>query len=198
MAVGYQALLNSTFAPSSGNENTAIGNQAMRTATTAGANVAIGSYALTSLTTGGNSVAVGNQALNFATTGSQNVAIGLHALYVVNGGSNNVAVGFVAGGNNLVSGNYNTLLGNATGVSGDYSGTVVIGCDSSGTGASATANNQFVLGTANHQVRILNNTTGTGSPSLGANSPATTNSAPYTWFKMMSSDGSNVYVPAWK
>jgi hypothetical protein len=42
------------------------------------------------------------------------------------------------------------------------------------------------------------NTTGAGSAALGANSPAVTNTAPYTWVKAISSDGSTVYIPAWK
>ena len=37
-----------------------------------------------------------------------------------------------------------------------------------------------------------------GAALLGANSPAGTLTAPYTWFKMTSSDGSQVYIPAWK
>lgn len=42
------------------------------------------------------------------------------------------------------------------------------------------------------------NTTGAGSAALGANSPAVTNTAPYTWLKVISADGSTVYIPAWK
>ena len=42
------------------------------------------------------------------------------------------------------------------------------------------------------------NTTGAGTPLFGTNSPAVTNTAPYTWLKMLSHDGSTVYVPAWK
>ena len=42
------------------------------------------------------------------------------------------------------------------------------------------------------------NTTGAGSAALGSNSPATTNTAPYTWIRAVSSDGSTVYIPAWK
>jgi hypothetical protein len=42
------------------------------------------------------------------------------------------------------------------------------------------------------------NTTGSGSAALGANSPATTNTAPYTWIQAVSSDGSTVFIPAWK
>ena len=42
------------------------------------------------------------------------------------------------------------------------------------------------------------NTTGAGSASLGSNSPATTNTAPYTWIRAVSSDGSTIYIPGWK
>lgn len=43
-----------------------------------------------------------------------------------------------------------------------------------------------------------NETTGAGSAELGANSPATTNSAPYTWLKVKTSDGSDGFIPVWK
>jgi hypothetical protein len=42
------------------------------------------------------------------------------------------------------------------------------------------------------------NTTGSGSAALGSNSPATTNTAPYTWIQIKTSDGSTAYIPAWK
>jgi hypothetical protein len=42
------------------------------------------------------------------------------------------------------------------------------------------------------------NSTGAGSALLGTNSPAVTNTAPYTWLKVLTSDGSTAYVPAWK
>lgn len=40
--------------------------------------------------------------------------------------------------------------------------------------------------------------TGGGSAALGANCPAVTATAPYTWLKFITSDGSTVYVPCWK
>ena len=46
--------------------------------------------------------------------------------------------------------------------------------------------------------QISQSTTGTGTALLGTNCPAATVSAPYTWFQMTTSDGSLVYVPAWK
>lgn len=42
------------------------------------------------------------------------------------------------------------------------------------------------------------NATGTGSAALGTNSPAVTNTAPYTWIQVITSDGSTAYIPAWK
>ena len=50
----------------------------------------------------------------------------------------------------------------------------------------------------NNGVKFFDNTTGAGSAALGANSPAGTLTAPYTWLKCQSSDGSTVYIPAWK
>jgi hypothetical protein len=56
------------------------------------------------------------------------------------------------------------------------------------------ANNLLVSG----KIKFGTNATGAGSALLGSNSPATTNSAPYTWVTSISSDGSTVYIPAWK
>lgn len=42
------------------------------------------------------------------------------------------------------------------------------------------------------------NTTGAGSAALGSNSPATTNTSPYTWIQVTTLDGSTGYIPIWK
>lgn len=42
------------------------------------------------------------------------------------------------------------------------------------------------------------NTTGGGTALLGTNSPAITNTEPYTWIRVVTSDGSTAYIPAWK
>jgi hypothetical protein len=42
------------------------------------------------------------------------------------------------------------------------------------------------------------NSTGAGSALLGANSPAVTLTAPYTWITVLTSDGSTGYIPIWK
>ncbi len=44
----------------------------------------------------------------------------------------------------------------------------------------------------------VDNLTGSGSAALGSNCPAVTVSAPYTWIKTVSKDGSTVYIPVWK
>ena len=44
----------------------------------------------------------------------------------------------------------------------------------------------------------ITNSTGAGSALLGANSPAITLTAPYTWITVITSDGSTGYMPIWK
>lgn len=43
-----------------------------------------------------------------------------------------------------------------------------------------------------------NNSTGSGTPLLGSNCPASTLTAPYTWIEIRTSDGSTAYIPVWK
>lgn len=51
---------------------------------------------------------------------------------------------------------------------------------------------------ANNLVQFIVSTTGAGSAALGANCPAITPGAPYTWIKMISPDGNIVFFPVWK
>lgn len=48
------------------------------------------------------------------------------------------------------------------------------------------------------QIKYGTDGTGAGAPLFGTNCPAVTLTAPYKWLTMLSSDGSTVYVPAWK
>lgn len=48
------------------------------------------------------------------------------------------------------------------------------------------------------QTVAANEATGAGSAALGANCPAVTTTAPYTWEKITTSDGSQGYCPVWK
>jgi len=52
--------------------------------------------------------------------------------------------------------------------------------------------------TFSNPVKMSQNATGSGAAALGANCPAVTLGAPYTWLKLTAADGSTVYVPAWK
>lgn len=61
-----------------------------------------------------------------------------------------------------------------------------------------TAKYQITTGGTLKNVAAGNESTGAGSAILGANSPAATLTAPYTWVKIVTSDGSTAYIPAWK
>jgi len=50
----------------------------------------------------------------------------------------------------------------------------------------------------NGNIQIAQNSTGAGSAALGRNCPAIDPTTPYTWIKMISADGSTVYIPAYK
>ena len=213
-AIGQNAL----SANSTGNNNTAIGVNALNANSTASNNTAIGVNALSANSTGSNNTAIGENALKTNSTGGSNTAIGQSALNAPAGttanatttANNQTAIGYQTGqGSNtqvnnittigyqaLANGAYATSLGSSA--SAGAAGAVAIGCDHTGAGAATTTQDVIALGTSAHQVQISKNATGSGSALLGANSPAVTVSAPYTWFTMMSSDGSTVYIPAWK
>ena len=119
-AIGTYNLLNNT----TGSLNTAIGYSALYTNTTGGSNTAIGTSALASNTTGGSNTAIGLGSLQNNTTGINNVAIGANSIQLNTTGSGNTAIGV------------NTISGN-------FSNSVILGY-----GATATNNNQFVVGSS--------------------------------------------------
>jgi hypothetical protein len=74
--------------------------------------------------------------------------------------------------------------------------TITTGIDFGATGYTQALNfSQITSGVA---IKWAPGSTGAGSAALGANCPAVTVSAPYTWIKHLASDGSTVYTPAWK
>ncbi len=155
-ALGYQALNKNT----TGFSNTAVGESALYSNTTGQNNVAIGLQALKQNTTGNFNVATGNDSLFTNTNGSQNVATGDHSLFSNNSGSFNVA----AGNNSLfynTDGSYNTATGyqalyNNNGSLNTALGYIAGSSISTGTNntcigtnsqpSSATASNEFILG----------------------------------------------------
>lgn len=147
------------FSNTTGANNTAFGFSALYFNLTANQNTAFGTNAATSNTTGDGNTAMGWQSLLFNQTGSANVAIGNRANYGTTGQScsNNTAIGNLAllfnyGNNNVAIGyqslRLNTTATNNTAVgtntaSGNFSGSVILGNE-----ATATADNQFVVGSS--------------------------------------------------
>jgi hypothetical protein len=116
-AIGEEALRSNT----SGSDNTALGAEACYSNTSASSNTCIGSFALGSNTTGQVNTAIGSGALPSNTTGDANSALGVNVMSSNTTGSSNAALGFMALGSNS-TGNYNTAVGanalsNATGSS---------------------------------------------------------------------------------
>lgn len=111
-------------------------------------NTIIGAYAMTNLSSGEFNVAIGSNALRELSTGASNVAIGYTSLQLSSGTSANTAIGDGSMSTN-VTGNYNTVVGAYA------QATNVNNCVVLGRGASATASNQFVVGTATNIVGAI-------------------------------------------
>jgi hypothetical protein len=93
-----------------GDNNTAIGNNALSSTTTGIRNVATGVLSLYSNTTGFQNTAIGYHSLRYSTTGRYNTANGAQALYKNTTGYHNAAVGLQSLYNNT-TGAYNTANG---------------------------------------------------------------------------------------
>jgi hypothetical protein len=108
---------------------TAIGHDAARQSTAA-PNFAAGQFALRENVTGDRNIAIGNEALRYPTTSSQNLVIGIDACPGTVGSTltRNLVIGHGAGGALTTGGNFNTLIGYATG------------------GSYTTANNNILIG----------------------------------------------------
>jgi len=136
--------------------------------------VSIGSYdggGYSASASGNSAVAVGNGAVASGNTSSAfgspaNAGGDYSAAFVGNaagqyasafgyGSSASGTGGLAIGGySTSTSGAYATMIGyHITG--GSYAGAVAIGADHTGTGAAPTAQDDFILGTANHHVKIL-------------------------------------------
>jgi trimeric autotransporter adhesin len=117
--------------------NAAFGVNALVSNTSGDNNTAYGAFAMQANTSGNENTSVGYVSLINNSSGSQNVAMGYGALYR-NNASGNTAIGYNALFDNTAANN--TALGNGT-VSGNFAGSVILGKD-----ATATAANQFVVG----------------------------------------------------
>lgn len=125
--------------------------------------------------------------------------------------ANGINPRITARNSNTTAGQTRMALIGAAGDNGSVELSLIAGKDA------ANANFEMVTGTTKLQLGfgavakftidasgILNNnvagneSTGAGSALLGANSPAVTLTAPYTWLKVKTSDGSTGYIPIWK
>lgn len=208
VAVGAGTLLSAT----TGHTNVGVGADALSLLVDGFSNVAVGAQCAENVVSGFNNTCVGVDAFSglgnsntaigtgslgsLTDTSSLNVGCGAATLNQIPSGTGNTAVGTSANTAPTSAINYTTALGCNTTAGAD--GAVAIGTDHTGAGASISTQDVIALGTANHQVKISKSTTGAKSAALGSNGPMVTATAPYTWFTMMSSDGSTVYVPAWK
>lgn len=167
-AVGREALTENT----TGQNNTAVGHNALRTNTSGGENVAMGAAALASSNSSRNT-AIGYNAGVLLSIGAWNTFIGHGAGYQSGGdatgdatktGNYQTLIGFQAGSADAI--NFPTAIGyrakasniGATaigaGALASGIGAVAIGRDNEGNGATATIQNEFVLGTLLHTVKI--------------------------------------------
>jgi hypothetical protein len=153
-ALGYQALA----VNSEGSGDTAVGWRALRNSYNGLSNTAVGSAALYANNSGNDNTAAGAGALFSSTLGSENTAVGQNALYSATTGSNNIALGTDAG-INVTTGSNDIEIGNP-GVGKD-SGTIRIGSPGTHTAAyisgitSAKVTGSAVYVTADGQLGVL-------------------------------------------
>lgn len=133
-----------------GFDNVAIGSDTLANNTTGQQNVAIGRNSLITNTVGFGNTAVGYSALNDNNTGNSNVALGQFALLQNTTGFSNVGIGTGTLAN-MISGNNNTAVGHVA-LAGNFDGCLVLG-----SGATATGNNQFVVGSSSANAGTVTN-----------------------------------------
>ena len=131
-----------------GSYNTALGSTVLASTTLGEGNTGIGYGVLMLNTTGDTNVAVGYRAMLNNTTGYRNVGIGSGSLLNNTTGAQNVAIGQSALGNNT-TGTDNVGIGYATD-SGNFNGSVLLG-----KAATATGNNQLVIGSSTNNVGAI-------------------------------------------
>ncbi|PRY24047.1 GDSL-type esterase/lipase family protein [Pseudosporangium ferrugineum] len=186
---------NSQVALTTGVNNVAVGQQAQNKITTPNFNVAIGQASQFNLFTGAANVAIGSNAQFSMTTGANNVAVGHNSQYSPAGtaanattsGVGQTSLGYGTGQASTTAVNYITTIGynSVAGGGGSYAtalgaftsatgwGSVAIGCDTSGAGASTNVTNEIALGTANHTTKIAGrlNTAASVTGKAGLNVP---------------------------
>ena len=125
-ALGVTALSSNT-----GNFNTAIGFESLKSNTSSGYNTGLGSRSLSNNSTGVENSGLGFQSLLANTTGNYNTAIGVNSISLNTTGSFNTAIGSAVL-YQTTTGSYNTAIGRAalyTNTTGTYNSALGIGAD---------------------------------------------------------------------
>ncbi|MEQ1734463.1 MAG: tail fiber domain-containing protein, partial [Bacteroidia bacterium] len=115
VAIGYRSMYGTVGSASTGTQNVAVGNNAMRFNTTGGFNTANGTNALNANLTGTGNTAIGNSSLWQNISGNFNVSVGFSSLANTTG-NYNTGVGEQSLSLNT-TGNYNSAFGNLANVS---------------------------------------------------------------------------------
>jgi hypothetical protein len=136
VAVGAQALfLNTTT------QNTAIGTYCLKNNTTGGGHSAVGYNSLVSNTIGDKNSALGWESLASNISGSENTSVGFGSLNSCTSGNKNTGIGYNSGYTNN-TGQYNTYIGsNADATGNNYNYSTALGYNSK-----ITDSNQIMLG----------------------------------------------------
>ena len=141
--VGFQ----SGYSITSGYYNTFSGFQSGKNNTTGSNNTFIGTESGQNNTTGNSNCAIGMYSMFSNTSGQTNTGLGIDALYYCTTSNDNVAVGYNAGLGVTTATGKNTMIG--TNANSTFSN-----CTCLGYGATSTADNQVVLGTASEAVIV--------------------------------------------
>ncbi|MDQ1300016.1 MAG: hypothetical protein QG636_684, partial [Patescibacteria group bacterium] len=155
-AVGHNALYTAT----SSDNNTAVGYYALRVTTSGQSNTVVGAQSLQANTTGSYNVALGDEVLLANTTGSFNTAIGSNTMRNANTGSRNFALGYGALSSN--TGSDNAGIGYLA-LSTNTSGTDNTGIGYNAFGQNTTGSSNIGIG----YTVALTNKTGTNNVAIG-------------------------------
>jgi len=124
VGIGYKVIASSTSA----SDNVAIGDNAMSNKTGGNNNVAVGAGALKE-GAGGSNTAIGAGAMALG-TGDSSTSLGHDALHN-SAGTGNIGIGFIAG-RDILTGDYNVIIGSNDGVTIDGTSNNILICDGQG------------------------------------------------------------------
>ena len=167
-AVGYQALRGATGSNAiSGNQNVALGGNAIEDITSGSGNAGVGYQSLTNLTTGSYNIGLGYRSGDNITTGSNNLVIGNFDVDVATG-DDQIIIGSGDGGVTWIKGDSNGIKALKIKVKAVSSNTTLTDAQS-GSYVYWTAGTLTLPATAEsgQQYTIINNTGGSATPALG-------------------------------